>query len=103
MRIAIAVTDKNQNSQISEKAGRTPYYLIFNEEGEVLKEISNPFLRDKGGAGVAVANMLADEEINVVVAGDFGRKMIDVLEHKGIKYYQEEGSAKAALQKVIKD
>jgi predicted Fe-Mo cluster-binding NifX family protein len=103
MKIAIAVNNKNQNPQISETAGRAPYYLIFNREKEVLEELSNPFSENKGGAGVAVANMLTEKGVSAVVAGDFGRKMIDVLEERGVKYYQEEGSVKEVLQKVIEN
>lgn len=100
MKIAIAVNNKDQNSQISEKAGRALYYLVFNEKGESMEEISNPFLEERGGAGVATAEMLANKGISVVIAGDFGRKMIDALEDRDIKYYEEEGSVEEVLKKV---
>lgn len=101
MKIAIAVANKTQDPQISERAGRASYYLIFDEKGDILEEIPNPFYKERGGAGTNVADMLADKGITIVVAGDFGEKMIDVLDDRGVKHYQEEGSVKEALQKVI--
>lgn len=101
MKIAIATNNKDQNPQISEKAGRAPYYLVFDEKGEALEDISNPFFEERGGAGVATAKMLSDKGISVVIAGDFGRKMTDVLEDKDIKYYKKEGSAKEVLKKIL--
>lgn len=101
MKIAIATEDKKD--QVSEVAGRAPYYLIFNESGNLLEEIPNSFMQESGGAGVAVAEMLAGKEITVVVAGDFGRKMMDALEDRRISYYQEKGSIKEVLEKIIQN
>ncbi|MEA2092814.1 MAG: NifB/NifX family molybdenum-iron cluster-binding protein [Patescibacteria group bacterium] len=100
MKIAIAVNNKDQNSQISERAGRASHYLIFDEKGKALGDISNPFLEERGGAGTATAEMLADKGISVVIAGDFGRKMTDALENRGVRYYKEEGSVEEVLKKV---
>ena len=42
MKIAIASVDKDENSEISSRGGRAPYYLIFNEKREFLETVSNP-------------------------------------------------------------
>lgn len=91
MKIAIASTNKNKNSLISEKAGRAPYYLIFDESGKILEMINNPFSVGGGGAGFGVAKMLADKGIATIVAGNFGPKMIEAMTERKLKYLTESG------------
>ena len=100
MKIAIATVDKDENSEISGRGGRAPYCLIFNEKGEFSETLSNPFAVGGGGAGFAVAKMLADKGVDIFVAGTVGDKMIDALEEKGIKYYEKTGEAKQAAQEI---
>jgi len=101
MKIAIAVINKNENSEISSRAARAPYFLIFNEKGELLEAISNPFAVGGGGAGFAVAKMLADKDVDTVIAGAFGPNMASALNERGIKYFEKQGTAKEAIQEVI--
>ncbi len=72
MKIAIASEGKDESSQVSAVSGRAPYYLIF-EDKKLIKTVENPF-RFGGGAGFAVAQMLANEDVKLVVSGHFGPK-----------------------------
>jgi predicted Fe-Mo cluster-binding NifX family protein len=86
MKIAIASEGKDKNSIISEKAGRAPYYLIFEDKNkEIIKIIKNPFAIGGGGAGWSVADMLSDENVQKVIAGNIGANMQTALKQKGIK------------------
>jgi predicted Fe-Mo cluster-binding NifX family protein len=100
MRIAVACSGKEPDSSVSGMAGRSPYYLIFNEKGEVLETIKNPFAVGGGGAGWGVAKMLADKGVEVVLAGSFGGNMTAALEQRGIKFMESAGSAKEAAKSV---
>lgn len=97
MKIAIASEGKTQESEISEIAGRAPYYLIF-EEKELIKVIKNPFLKGQGGVGRAVAQMLENERVDLVISGQFGTKMIPVLDEKKIDYKEMTGKVNEAIQ-----
>jgi predicted Fe-Mo cluster-binding NifX family protein len=100
MRIAISSMGESEDSQVSEMSGRAPYYLIF-EDSRLVKAVKNPFRIGGGGAGFAVASMLADEKVNIVVSGKFGHNMTGALEEKGIKYKEMHGmTVKEALKKL---
>jgi len=101
MKIAVATTNKDEKSDISPMGGRAPFYLIFDEKGKLLEVLSNPFAVGGGGAGFAVAKMLADKGANVVIAGAFGPNMIGALEERGLKHYEMSGKAKEAVLKTI--
>ncbi|MGM0482540.1 MAG: NifB/NifX family molybdenum-iron cluster-binding protein [Patescibacteria group bacterium] len=101
MKIAISADNKDKKSKISSLGGRAPYYLIFNEKGELLEALSNPFTKDRGGAGVSTAKMLAEKEVNIVISGTFGGKMANVLEDEGIKHYEKEGSVEDVLREFL--
>ena len=103
MKIAIAIINKEENAEISERGGRAPYYLIFNEKGEFIETISNPFALGGGGAGFAVAKMLADKGVDVFVAGTIGGNMAGALKERGIKHFEKTGAAKQAAQEIAEN
>jgi len=90
MKIAIASEGKNDDSEISLRGGRAPYYLIF-EENKLVEAIKNPFAKGSGGAGWSVAYMLAERKVDLVVAGKLGPNMKTALEEKGIEFKEESG------------
>ena len=85
MKIAIASEGDSESSQVSTVGGRAPYYLIF-EDRKLIKSIKNPFRSGGGGAGFAVASMLADEGVEIAISQNFGEKMIGALESRGMQW-----------------
>jgi len=100
MKIAIASVGKNEDSEISSRGGRAPYFLFFDDKGIFLESLPNPFTVGGGGAGIAVAKMLSDMNIDSLVAGAIGEKMAAALDERGIKYYEKEGTAKAVIEEL---
>ena len=88
MKIAIASEGKEINSEISQRGGRAPYYLVF-EDKKLIETIKNPFATGSGGAGFSVAYMLADKKVNLVIAGKVGGNMVSALNEKGIEFKEE--------------
>ncbi|MBN1494484.1 hypothetical protein JW911_01960 [Candidatus Peregrinibacteria bacterium] len=101
MKIAVAATTKNKDSNVSDMAGRAPYYLIFDEKSNLIETINNPFCFGSGGAGYSVAKMLADKKINIVVAGKFGYNMTEALNERELKYYEKSGNIIDALKEIL--
>ena len=87
--IAMASLDRTEKSQISDRAARAPYYLFFDESGKLLDVIVNPFYDSVRSAGPKVANLLVGKNVTIVVAEDFGSKMIAALEKEGISVEEE--------------
>lgn len=97
MKIAIASESKKQDGEISQRAGRSKYYLIF-ESGKLIKTIKNPFAMGSGGAGFSTAYMLANEKVNLIVAGRIGPNMQMALKEKKIKFKETTGKIQQALK-----
>lgn len=97
MKTAVASMGKEESSEISQQAGRAPYYLIF-EDGKLSETIENPFAVGGGGAGFGVAKMLADRGVKKVVAGAFGPNMSGALEQRGLEHRQMTGKVSDALK-----
>jgi predicted Fe-Mo cluster-binding NifX family protein len=103
MKIAIASEGKDENSMISERAGRAPYYIIIKDKGrnksrEIVKIIKNPFAIGGGGAGWSVADMLSDENINLFIAGNMGGNIKIALKQKDIKMKISSGKIKEIIK-----
>lgn len=101
IKIAVAASAAEDTSEISRLAGRAPYYLIFDINGKLLEVTPNKFRDARGGAGIAVANFLADKQVTAVIAGEFGPNMIDALKKRGVKYFQMTGGAKKAVEELV--
>ena len=100
--IAVASLDRTEKSQVSNRAARAPYYLLFDESGKLLEVIVNPFYDSARSAGPKVANLLVGKNVTIVVAEDFGSKMIAVLNKEGINYYKASGIVKKAVEELIR-
>jgi len=93
MKIAIASEGKDENSEISSRGARAPFYLVFEKE-KLIEAIKNPFAVGGGGAGWSVVHMLADKNINLVVAGRIGPNIKTALKEKGLKFKEASGKVK---------
>ena len=102
MKIAIASEGKDKKAKVDIRAGRAPYYLIFDETKNLSETISNPFSIGSGGAGFSVAKMLADKDVNLVIAGEFGGKMVDAMKERGLESHEFTGTVEEALDNFIK-
>jgi len=102
-RIAIAADGDSVTSKISIRAGRAPYYLIFDKKGVFLKAIKNPSLMQGGGAGSVVVDLLVKESVKTVIAGKFGDKMKKQLKANKIKYHERTGIIKEIVETIVKN
>jgi len=99
--IAVAAEGKTAASKVSSVAARSPYYLIFDGTGNLLEAVENPYKAVKSGTAASVLSFLSKKGVTLIVAGDFGDKMIQDMKSKEIKYLEFKGSVEEALKKVL--
>ena len=102
-RIAVASVGDSATSEISQRAGRASYYLIFDGNGVFLKSIKNPALNRRGGASSVAVALLLKESVKTVIAGRFGNKMISQLNANKIEYHEHSGIAKKIVKTYLKN
>jgi len=102
MKIAVAASSKTAKASVSNMAAKCPYYLIFNNKGELIEVIDNPYRDASGGAGPSAANFLAQRGVTIVIAGNFGSKMIDALRNSDKTHFEFKGLVDDAVKRVLK-
>ncbi|MBC8200337.1 MAG: hypothetical protein H8E80_09915 [Desulfobacteraceae bacterium] len=102
MKIAVAADSKTAKASVSDMAARCPYYHIFDNKGELIEVIDNPYRDRSGGAGPLAANFLVQRDIDIIVAESFGSKMLDALKNSGKTHFEFKGSVNDAVKKVLK-
>jgi len=100
-KIAIASTGKTITDPVSTLAGRAPYFQIFDNTGKLLEAFENPYKNSRGGAGIAVADLLAKKGVSRIAAGTFGPMMINAMESKKISSVEFKGSVEQALKYIL--
>ena len=99
-RIAVAADKKMPDAEVSSQAGRSAFFLLFDDKGTFLEAIGNPYT-DAKSRGIAVADFLAAKGVTVVVAGSFGDRVTEGLKNKGIRSLTFKGKAADAVKKVL--
>jgi len=102
VKIAVAAETGTETSKISDKAGRAPFFLIFDSSGAFIKAIKNPAQYQQGGASSSVTALLKKESVKTFIAVKFGAKMENNLKAAGIIYLEHSGTAKEVVESIIK-
>jgi len=98
-KILVATKEKSSEAAVSDKAGLAPYFLIFDEKGNLVETIDNPF-KGKNEAGKLMLGFLVEKGVTAIIGRDYCGDIIDILKNKGITAYNFEGSAAEAAAKV---
>lgn len=99
-RIAIASSGKTLQSPVDPRFGRCPYFLIVESKSDEFKVIENTAGQTFRGASISAAQMIANQGVKAIIAGNFGPNAVNVLRASNIKIFPAFGiSAKQALQK----
>jgi predicted Fe-Mo cluster-binding NifX family protein len=99
--IAVASDGETLEAALSHLAARGSYFLIVDSEGKLLEAVENPYKDTRGGAGVSAANFLAEKNVTIVIAGNFGNKMIAALKTQEIAYFEFKGIVEEAIKKIL--
>lgn len=98
---AVASNKAETDSDISAQAARAPFYLLFDQSGNLLTSLRNPFSDTPGRAAPQAAKFLAEAGVTKLIAERFGRKMLSELASRGIGSLESKGSVEAAIKRYV--
>lgn len=97
MKIAIAATSPEIESEVSMHGARAAYYLLYDTETGSIEALNNPASQAEKGAGPQAAAFLVSNGVNKVVAGQFGPKFRVELEDGGIDCIEKTGAISSII------
>ena len=100
-KIAVAANGSAPGSTVNTHLASSPYFLIFDQKRNLLEAVENPY-KGAESPGPDIVNFLSGRGATVVIAGDFGPKIVDVMKAKRIWPIRFNGSAQDALAKVLR-
>lgn len=92
MKIAIPVDNASMDTSICISFGRTPYFLIYDTESKDGKFLDNSAAASQGGAGIKAAQMIVDNQAEVLLTPRCGENAAEVFHAAKIKIYQTKGN-----------
>ncbi len=90
MKIALSSTGKNFEDNLDPRFGRCEYFLIYDTEKEEVEAIENEGKISGGGAGIAAAQQIINESVDVIITGNLGPNAYDLIKDAEIKAYRGE-------------
>lgn len=97
---AIAAEGTELTSPISGLSGVSPYFHIYDIDGNAIEVLANPHLDLEFGTGPAAAATLADKGVTVLVGGMAGPKMQDVLDERGVRFVRRKGTVEDVAKEL---
>jgi predicted Fe-Mo cluster-binding NifX family protein len=85
MKIAVTSTGMTTDALVSEKFGRCSYFALYDTESGTIRIISNSAENLDHGAGPKAAQLIINENAEVVLTGAVGGNAEEVLKKDGIK------------------
>ncbi len=100
--VAVAAESAAADASISKFAARCPYFLFFNEQGNLIEALTNPYYRERRRVGPKVVEWLSSKGIHTVIAEKFGAKMITSMKQKNMAYKPSVGRAEDVVRRLQK-
>lgn len=103
MKICVTSEDSSLESNIDSRFGRCNYFIIANCDNDLFEAVLNPYIEQKGGAGIKSAQFMQSKGVKVLLTGHLGvnamqtLKALNIETHTGII-----GTVKDALKNYKK-
>jgi predicted Fe-Mo cluster-binding NifX family protein len=86
-KIAVGIEKPDPQSVISELFGRSKYFFLFDEKNNTEEIIANPFARTFGGAGIQTAQLLVENNVDVLITNQVGINAMRILNSAGTRVF----------------
>ena len=103
MRVAIPVEEKNIKSNVCISFGRAPYFMFYDTKNEDSVFVINSAANSQGGAGIKAAQIIVDNNADVLITPRCGQNAADVLNAADIKIYKSSDNSIEKNLSELKD
>ncbi|WIF94196.1 NifB/NifX family molybdenum-iron cluster-binding protein [Caminicella sporogenes] len=103
MKICISSLGNQRNSSVDLRFGRCKYFAIYDDETKDFKFIENENSTANNGAGIASAQEVIDNKVDIVITGNVGPNAMKLLKSAGIKIYEADGNTVEEVLNMFKD
>ena len=100
MKICITSVGSNLDSPIDPRFGRAQYFLLLDKKGNLEKALPNPGVGAMRGAGIAAAQQIVNQGVEVLITGNIGPNAFGALIAGRIKVFL--GSPGISAKEVFK-
>jgi predicted Fe-Mo cluster-binding NifX family protein len=100
MKIAVSSKGQDMEAALEPRFGRCSFFLIIDPDDMNFDVVANDSATLSGGAGIRSARFLVTKNVNAVITGNCGRKVVGLLSAAGIDVYLgQTGSIKEVLER----
>lgn len=104
MTIAVSATGQDEDFMLDRRFGRCDYFQIYDTGTKKYHTIKNLGVESGGGAGIAAASQLIDENADVIITGNLGPNAFELIEKAEIQAYScEEVPVSMAIERYQKN
>lgn len=93
MKVAIPVDDNNINCNVCVSFGRAPYFMFYDTEKQNSNFVNNSTADSQGGAGIKAAQIIVDNNADVLITPRCGENAADVLKAAYITIYKSKDNS----------
>jgi len=88
MKIAFSSTGKDMTSTLDPRFGRCAYFVFYDKDTGEFEAVENDGVSASGGAGIAAAQQIINNNVDVLITGAVGPNAFNGLKASGIKVYK---------------
>ena len=88
MKIVVTSKGENLSSEMDQRFGRAPYFIIVDTDTSETKAIDNKAVSASGGAGITAGQTMIDNSIEAIITGNVGPNAMNVLTTGKIAIYK---------------
>lgn len=85
MKLAIALKGNQLTDKLDDRFGRSNYFCIYDLNTKISRFIQNKFVSETDGVGKNVTDLLITQNVEMIIASEFGRKVRTILENRKIQ------------------
>lgn len=88
MKIGISSTGLAVSSPADPRFGRCSIFAIYDTDDNSYRFVENNAQQAGGGAGIAAAQQMIDEDVEIILTGNMGPNAYNVIKGNGIKIFR---------------